>query len=765
VSEMVDGGWVSRMLRGGSTTRGGKSKVRVAGVFSRHLVAVMAGVLPFAGGEYLSRVDRVVRRIATARTGPELLDVLVPQERELPVARGGRTERHLGTIQRLAPGTLERVGGDASNATDAAHVEEAAVGGVEAGLVLARCVALAARDSRGGARRHHNPRHGDDRHHASRREIFCVGRVRERHVHITSQSLGRPRGGEGMTAAGVVRVEERARFRCQRCQECFHDASSLVKHKIAHRKADTERAQGLGGVQPGNGRTEGLATDGTKSGVRHPRETLTRKDTNSHLTHTHRDLMRKGDELMREMDRVAVSVATEKESSSSMGRLHATSRTSVGSLTQRLRWEKETRARRDGIAGWSPTPSPEPSPGPAPRRAMHRRDEDEEDESPPEKAPTMPSLDTHRPPAPRYGSEVPDEPFPSPPTHSPIHRYDDDTYDASSPTDDEEDEEDLEEENSEYFEDEPIDAGLFLGSKPIALRKAPAQIRREEARARREAARAAALEATSQGKPRSEAGSSRPSTVGDENGKLDKPPPRWQGGTVIRRAKGSRGAFPDHASDEKDVEKEFEKDVDRPEHWGDPGGKLLQRARNAAVKIERAERVRAEKRLAYVAKHGNRVVTVVGELPGEDAGVIGVKPGHEVDDDDDSDDEDEGEGNDTAVRKTRLVMYDALVRARDVRVLTERAEAELAARREEEEWRSSHSVSSGDEEVEEEAKEGCIVEGRDDVVEEKADSVDAKGAEGADTAVHETLTSSTEDAELAEFERLEREVLAEVGAG
>jgi hypothetical protein len=31
--------------------------------------------------------------------------------------------------------------------------------------------------------------------------------------------------------------------------------------------------------------------------------------------------------------------------------------------------------------------------------------------------------------------------------------------------------------------------------------------------------------------------------------------------------------------------------------------------------------------------------------------------------------------------------------------------------------------------------------------------------------VHETLTSSTEDAELAEFERLEREVLAEVGAG
>ena len=574
-----------------------------------------------------------------------------------------------------------------------------------------------------------------------------------------------------MTAAGVVRVEERARFRCQRCQECFHDASSLVKHKIAHRKADTERAHGLGGVQPGNGRTEGLATDGLKSGVRHPRETLTRKDTNSHLTHTHRDLMRKGDELMREMDRVAVSGLTEKESSSSMGRLHATSRTSVGSLTQRLRWEKETRTRRDGIAGWSPTPSPEPSPG-----TMHRRPAatratrdlftaEDEDESPLEKAPPMPSLDTHRPPAPRYGSEVPDEPFPSPPTHSPIHRYDDDTY-ASSPTDDEEDEEDLEE---EYFEDEPIDAGLFLGSKPIALRKAPAQIRREEAAARREASRAAALEAASQGKPRSETGSSRPSTVGDENGKLDKPPPRWQGGTVIRRAKGSRGAFPDHNSDGNDVEKEFEKDVDRPEHWGDPGGKLLQRARAAAVKIERAERVRAEKRSVYVAKHGNRVVTVVGELPGEDAGLIGVKPGHEVDADDDSDDEDEGEGNGTAVRKTRLAMYDALVRARDVRVLTERAEAEAAARREEEEWRSSHSVSSGDEEVEEPAEEGCIVKGRDDikVVEEKESAklpVDDTAAT-TPSAVHQTLTSSTEAAELAEFERLEREVLAEVGAG
>ena len=160
------------------------------------------------------------------------------------------------------------------------------------------------------------------------------------------------------------------------------------------------------------------------------------------------------------------------------------------------------------------------------------------------------------------------------------------------------------------------------------------------------------------------------------------------------------------------------------------------------------------------------MVTVVGELPGEDAGVIGVKPGHEAAaDDDDSDDEDEENENGTAVRKTRLVMYDALVRARDVRVLTARAEAEAAARREEEEWRSSHSVSSGDEEVEEPAEEGFIVKGRDDTVEEKADSVDAKGAEGADTTVHETLTPSTEDAELAEFERLEREVLAEVGAG
>ena len=71
--------------------------------------------------------------------------------------------------------------------------------------------------------------------------------------------------------------------------------------------------------------------------------------------------------------------------------------------------------------------------------------------------------------------------------------------------------------------------------------------------------------------------------------------------------------------------------------------------------------------------------------------------------------------------------------------------------------------------MEEPAEEGCIVKGRDDikVVEEKESAklpVDDTAAT-TPSAVHQTLTSSTEAAELAEFERLEREVLAEVGAG
>ena len=61
---MMDGWMGQSHASRGLDDAGGKSKVRNAGVFSRHLVAVMAGVLPFAGGEYRSRVDRVVRRIA-----------------------------------------------------------------------------------------------------------------------------------------------------------------------------------------------------------------------------------------------------------------------------------------------------------------------------------------------------------------------------------------------------------------------------------------------------------------------------------------------------------------------------------------------------------------------------------------------------------------------------------------------------------------------------------------------------------------------------
>ena len=39
-------------------------------------------------------------------------------------------------------------------------------------------------------------------------------------------------------AARIVRVEERARFRCARCGETFADASSLVSHKVWHRRRD-----------------------------------------------------------------------------------------------------------------------------------------------------------------------------------------------------------------------------------------------------------------------------------------------------------------------------------------------------------------------------------------------------------------------------------------------------------------------------------------------------------------------------------------------
>ena len=65
--------------------------------------------------------------VAAVAVRPELLDVLVPQQRELLVARRGGPERHLCAIQHLAPRALERERGDAPHAPHASHVEEPAV--------------------------------------------------------------------------------------------------------------------------------------------------------------------------------------------------------------------------------------------------------------------------------------------------------------------------------------------------------------------------------------------------------------------------------------------------------------------------------------------------------------------------------------------------------------------------------------------------------------------------------------------------------------
>ena len=156
-------------------------------------------------------------------------------------------------------------------------------------------------------------------------------------------------------AARIVRVEERARFRCARCGETFADASSLVSHKVWHRKRDASNAP----VEEEHHRDGGVTgarggpTRGHPSGVRRG------NDVAGALTHAQRDLLREGEQLMRRLDTVRAS-SSSSASSSSMGRLHATSRTS---LAQRLRAEKEERARRDGIAEWtSPTPSPTRAP-------------------------------------------------------------------------------------------------------------------------------------------------------------------------------------------------------------------------------------------------------------------------------------------------------------------------------------------------------------------------------------------------------------------
>ena len=93
-----------------------------------------------------------------------------------------------------------------------------------------------------------------------------------------------------------------------------------------------------------------------------------------------------------------------------------------------------------------------------------------------------------------------------------------------------------------------------------------------------------------------------------------------------------------------------------------------------------------------------------------------------------------------------MARYRALVRERDVGVLREREERE-AREREEEEWRSSRSdEDEGDEE------EG-----------DRDGRARAVASNEEDVSFVEELTPEEED-ELAEFERLEREVAAEVGA-
>ena len=113
---------------------------------------------------------------------------------------------------------------------------------------------------------------------------------------------------------------------------------------------------------------------------------------------------------------------------------------------------------------------------------------------------------------------------------------------------------------------------------------------------------------------------------------------------------------------------------------------------------------------------------------------------------DDSEDEARGSGG-----VEFLARYRALVRERDVRVLREREEREARAREEEEEWRSSRSDDDDDEDDED---EGDV--GRDGLARAVASNEE-------DESFVEELTPEEED-ELAEFERLEREVTAEVGA-
>ena len=98
-----------------------------------------------------------------------------------------------------------------------------------------------------------------------------------------------------------------------------------------------------------------------------------------------------------------------------------------------------------------------------------------------------------------------------------------------------------------------------------------------------------------------------------------------------------------------------------------------------------------------------------------------------------------------------LARYRALVRERDVGVLREREDREARAR-EEEEWRSSRSDDDDDDEDEGDEEEG-----------DRDGRARAVASNEEDESFVEELTPEEED-ELAEFERLEREVAAEVGA-
>ena len=201
--------------------------------------------------------------------------------------------------------------------------------------------------------------------------------------------------------------------------------------------------------------------------------------------------------------------------------------------------------------------------------------------------------------------------------------------------------------------------------------------------------------------------------------------------------------------------------AERPEErvdprWGDPGGRLLDRARAAAVQITTRELARQAKRLAIKEKGIDPSRRSRRGWSAEGGGRDGATPEsgavnaifERVDSGDESgDDEARGSGS-----VGFLARYRALVRERDVGVLREREDREARAR-EEEEWRSSRSDDDDDDDEDEGDEEEGDRDGR----------ARAVASNEEDESFVEELTPEEED-ELAEFERLEREVAAEVGA-